>query len=75
MTAKGSVVVKNEQYTLKTENLIYQHKKRIIVTKAPVKITGDLFQLKANSMVYNLNTKKTLFRGKVKGTINEGMSL
>ena len=75
MTATGNVVVKNEEYILKTENLFYQHKKRIIVTKAPVEITGDLFQLNANSMVYNLNTKKTRFRGKVKGMINEGMSL
>jgi len=75
MTAKGNVVVKNEQYTLKTEKLFYNHKKRIIVTRAPVKITGDLFHLKANSMVYNFSTKETWFRGKVKGTINEGMSL
>jgi len=60
---------------LKTEKLFYHHKKRIIVTKEPVKITGNLFHLKANSMVYNLNTKETWFRGKVGGTINEGMSL
>ncbi|MFQ5485878.1 MAG: LPS export ABC transporter periplasmic protein LptC [Desulfobacterales bacterium] len=75
MIAKGNVVVKNEQYTLKTENLFYHHRKRIIIAKAPVKIIGDMFYLKANSMVYNLNTKKTRFRGKVRGTINEAMSL
>ncbi len=75
MTAKGNVVVKNGQYTLKTENLYYHHKKRVLVAKAPVKITGEMFDLKSNFMVYNLKTKKTRFRGKVRGTINEAMSL
>ena len=75
MTAKGNVVVKNGQYTLKTENLYYHHKTRVLVSKAPVKITGEMFDLKSNFMVYNLKTKKTRFRGKVRGTINEAMSL
>jgi lipopolysaccharide export system protein LptC len=75
MEISKHVVVRYTQYELKCENLYYEHKKRIIFANVPVDITGDSFQLVADAMSLNLNTDKTLFEGKVKGTFRGGISL
>ena len=75
MEISNNVVVKYTQYKLRCENLYYEHKKRIIVANVPVNITGDSFQLVADAMSLNLNTNRTLFEGKVKGTFRGGISL
>lgn len=75
MEIYGNVVVRNKDYKLKCENLNYKHDKRIIFSKVPVKITGDSFELVADSMSLNLNTNKALFEGKVKGTFSEHFTL
>lgn len=71
----GNVVVTNTIYKLRCENLYYAHKKRIIFSKVPVNIIGDSFELVADSMSLNLNTNRTLFEGKVKGTFSGGIKL
>ena len=71
----GNVVVKNEYYSLKTENLHYKHNGRIIFSKVPVEIIGNSFDFVADSMSMNLITNKTLLQGRVKGTLNEKISL
>lgn len=71
----GNVVVTNTSYKLRCENLYYAHKKRIIFSKVPVNIIGDSFELVADSMSLNLNTNRTLFEGKVKGTLSGGIKL
>ncbi len=71
----GNVVVKNEYYRLKTENLHYKHNSRIIFSKVPVKITGNSLDFVADSMSLNLITNKTLLQGRVKGTLNEKITL
>jgi lipopolysaccharide export system protein LptC len=71
----GNVVVKNENYSLKTETLHYQHNERIIYSKVPVVITGNSMDLVADSMSLNLNTNKTLLQGQVAGTIREKIIL
>ncbi len=71
----GNVVVKNDNYSLKTETLHYQHNGRIISSNVPVVITGNLMDLVANSMSLNLNTNKTLLEGQVAGTIRENITL
>jgi len=71
----GNVVVTNTSYKLRCENLYYAHKKRIIFSKVPVNIIGDSFELVADSMSLNLNTNRTLFEGKVKGTFSGGIKL
>jgi len=63
----GNVVVKNEHYELKTNNLLYHHKDRFFFTKAPVEVSGTPFNLKADSMSVDLNTKKSEFVGNVRG--------
>ena len=75
MEIYDNVVVKYTQYKLKCENLYYEHNKRIIFSNVPVNITGDTFQLVADAMSLNLNTNKTLFEGKVKGTFRGGFAL
>jgi LPS export ABC transporter protein LptC len=75
MEMHGNVVVKNTSYKLRCENLYYAHKKRIIFSKVPVNITGDSFELAADSMSLNLNTNRTLFEGKVKGIFSGGITL
>lgn len=75
MEISNNVVVKYTQYKLRCENLYYEHKKRILFSNAPVNITGDSFQLVADAMSLNLNTNRTLFEGKVKGTFHGGISL
>ena len=49
--------------------------KRIIFSKVPVNITGNSFELVADSMSLNLNNNKALFEGKVKGTFSEQFTL
>jgi len=75
MEIYGNVVVRNKDYKLRCENLYYKHDKRIIFSKVPVNITGDSFELVADSMSLNLNTNKALFEGKVKGTFSEHFTL
>ncbi len=72
---KGNVLVKNTEYRLKTENLHYSHKKRVIICKVPVKLSGSSFLLTAETMSIDLNTKKAVLTGRVKGTIHEKISL
>jgi LPS export ABC transporter protein LptC len=71
MEIHGNVVVRNKDYKLRCENLYYKHDQQIIFSKVPVNITGDSFELVADSMSLNLNTNKALFEGKVKGTFSE----
>lgn len=71
----GNVVVKNEYYSLKTENLHYKHNSRIIFSKVPVKISGNSLDFVADSMSLNLITNKTLLQGRVKGTLDEKIAL
>jgi len=71
----GNVVIKSATYRLKTENLFYRHNRRIIFSKVPVTVIGDAFELAADSMSLNLNTNKTMFEGKVQGTLREVIKL
>ena len=71
----GNVVIRNKNYKLRCENLYYKHDKRIIFSKVPVNITGDSFELVADSMSLNLNTNKALFEGKVKGIFSDQFTL
>jgi lipopolysaccharide export system protein LptC len=75
MEIYDNVVVKYTQYKLRCENLHYEHEKGIIFSNVPVNITGDSFQLIADAMSLNLNTNRTLFEGKVKGTFRVGIAL
>jgi len=71
----GNVVVKNEKYRLTTEQLDYRHSQRMLFSRVPVKITSASSQLTADSMSHNINANQTLFKGNVKGTFGENITL
>lgn len=71
----GNVVADNGSYRLKCDNLYYKHNGRIISSETPVNITGDLFNLVADSMSLDLNTNRSIFEGKVAGTLRERITL
>ena len=71
----GNVVVNNESYQLKCDNLYYKHNGRMIFSEMPVNIAGDRFNLVADSMSLDLNTNKSIFEGKVAGTLSEKITL
>lgn len=66
----GDVVVRSEDYRLESDRLRYQHEKRLLFAKVPVKITGKDFDLVADSLSVDLNQEKAWFKGNVKGTVN-----
>ena len=58
-------------YTFETDTLYYQHEARKIYAKTPVKVSGDLFYLRADAMVFDLGANQTSLTGHVKGTFGE----
>ena len=73
--AHGNVVVKSGDYRLNTEKLFYDHRQRSISSKTAVKIRGQAFDLKADSMSFDLDTSRAALNGNVKGIINENFQL
>ena len=70
----GNVVVRNEEYKLKTEKLDYQHERRFISSEVPVHILGDDADVTANSLTYDLNANKIVLTGNVVATISRNFA-
>jgi LPS export ABC transporter protein LptC len=66
MEVSGNVVVINRTYVLKTERLDYHHAGKRVVSRAPVEITGDTLDVKADSLDHDIENRKTLLEGKVR---------
>jgi LPS export ABC transporter protein LptC len=71
----GNVVVKNDNYVLKTEKLNYEHTSRILFSHVFVEISSDSEKLTADTIFFDLNTKKTMLEGNVKGIFSENINL
>ncbi len=71
----GNVVVRNNNYVLKTKKLNYEHTRRILFSNVSVELSSDSKKLTADSMSFDLNTKKTMLEGNVKGTFSENIKL
>lgn len=71
----GDVMLEQNRYTMKTDALKYRHDKRLLFSDSPVSIIGKAFELKADSLSYDLNTNLTSFDGHVEGNIRESVSL
>ena len=71
----GDVVVKNNNYVLKTEKLNYEHNRRVLFSNVSVKISSNSEKLTADSIFFDLNTKKTRLEGNVKGVFSENIKL
>jgi len=70
----GRIIVKNDEYMLKTEKINYEHDKRIIFSNVPVEISGRSLNLVAGSMTIDLNSNKAELSGKVEGIIGDKIS-
>ena len=71
----GKVVAAHNDYQLKTEKLHYEYKNRIIRSDVSVEISGDLFQFKADTMTFTLESNETRLEGNVEGTLSGEFSL
>ncbi|MBC2693787.1 MAG: LPS export ABC transporter periplasmic protein LptC [Desulfobacteraceae bacterium] len=71
----GNVMVRNNNYVLKTEKLNYEHTRRILFSNGTVEISSNSEKLTADSFFFDLNTKKTMLEGNVKGTFSENVNL
>ncbi len=75
IAVSGNVVVNNKEYKLSTEKLNYAHEHRILYSSAPVMITGASTQLVADSLSFDLNSKKITLEGSVEATIAKNFKL
>jgi LPS export ABC transporter protein LptC len=71
----GNVVLKNSEYRLMTENLSYDHDQRVLYSKTPVRISGASAELAAESLSFDLGTKRLTLEGGVATTIDEDFTL
>jgi LPS export ABC transporter protein LptC len=71
----GNVLIIDDMFQLKTSQLVYQHQSRVMTSSAHVEVTSNSWDLEADSMQLDLNTRKTRFEGKVKGIFSEMFSL
>jgi LPS export ABC transporter protein LptC len=75
ITASGNISVVFGQYRMNTESLHYEHGRRVISAQTPVRIQGDSFDLTADTMSFDLNTKRTALTGNVRGIFVEKIQL
>jgi len=69
--AAGAVTVIMGEYTLETEKISYNNKKKLIRSMARSKIVkGDLF-MEADAISFDLQADATTFQGNVKGRMHE----
>lgn len=71
MQVQGNVQLQNDRYTLSTEALAYDHDDRTLTSNTPIFIKSRAFDLRADTMTYNLNTNLAQFDGQVEGTLSE----
>ncbi len=66
----GNVVIRNEEYRMKTEHLNYEHDRRIIICDESIRILGHGGELTAESAEYDLNADKVVLKGNVVATVS-----
>jgi LPS export ABC transporter protein LptC len=71
----GNVLVIDDMFELKTSRLAYEHQSRVMTTSTHVEVKSESWNLEADSMRFDLNTRKTRFEGKVKGIFSDMFSL
>jgi len=67
----GNVVLKNNVYHLATEKLMYTNDRRVLYSNVPATIFSTSIQLTADSMAFDLNSKKLTLEGSVETTIDK----
>ena len=72
---EGNVLVNNGTYQIETRALNYNHASRRLHTDNRVKVSGDWFNLSADAVAVDLNTRQAEFQGNVKGVLSEDTDL
>lgn len=67
----GQVVLTYTDYTLETEQMNYDHGRRILFSTTPVKIMGSTVDLTADTMKYDLTADQTWFQRNVEVLLRE----
>ncbi len=70
----GNVVIRNDEYQMKTEHLNYDHGQRIIICDQSIRIWGQDGELKAESAKYDLKADKIVLKGNVVATVPRDFS-
>ncbi|MEE4356976.1 MAG: LPS export ABC transporter periplasmic protein LptC [Desulfococcaceae bacterium] len=71
----GNVIMENEDYILRTQELKYRHDRRIFFSDVPVRISGKDMELSADSATLDLSAGKVFFKGHVQGVFADDISL
>ena len=71
----GNVVLKNNEYHLVTEKLMYANDRRVLYSNVPATIFSTSIQLTADSMTFDLNSKKLTLEGSVETTVDKDFGL
>ncbi len=71
----GNVVVENETYRMKTEQLNYEHEKRFIFCREAVRIWGGDAEVTADAATYDLNADKIVLTGNVVATVSRDFAV
>lgn len=71
----GEVEIHHQRYTLSGTAFTYTHADKTLISRLPVEIHSDRLDLKANSLVVDLDTRQAELAGNVKGRIHESLSL
>jgi len=71
----GDVVARHGGYTLSGEAFAYHHAQQLLVSQAPVEIHSQRLNLTAVKMTVDLKTQQTELAGKVKGILNDAISI
>jgi len=66
----GNVVIRNEDYKLRTNRLSYEHERRVIFSNDPVQVSGEAVTLTARALKYDLNLNKIMLTGNVEAAIS-----
>lgn len=73
LEVSGNVVLKNSQYVMRTDRLIYTDSERLFSTLSPVEIRSFSLTQAADSMTYSLDTKRIILGPNVEGEIGNGI--
>jgi LPS export ABC transporter protein LptC len=71
----GDVVVKDQVYVLKTQTLSYDNDGHRFFTDAPVALSSEGFDLRADSASLDMKARRAVLKGNVRGTLSEDVEL
>ncbi|WP_373497988.1 LPS export ABC transporter periplasmic protein LptC [Desulfococcus sp.] len=71
----GDVIVKDQDYVLKTQTLHYDNGEHLLSTDVPVAFSGADFDLTADSASLDMKSRQAVLKGNVRGTLSESLEL